>query len=1139
MEVTQTEPMLAALVRVRPGVRSISLETDLHQPTLADGYVLTEQARVVLGRLLGRFAGAHTTRAWTLTGPYGSGKSYFGLYLMNLLAAQLPAHAAALAALAGEDSVLAAQVQAAGRLETTRGLLPIPVTGYRASIEECIRRGVVAAFKPYADSPEVARLLADYTELHANALRVNGDGRAFLDLLERTRHTAAGLGHSGVVIVLDEMGKTLEHVAAHPDEADVYVLQQIAEAANRSAGAPLLFIGILHQSFDRYAGRLDGTTQREWSKVQGRYEDVAFQEPPVQQMWLLARALELDAAAIPEAVTRQMRADLSAVADTAWRPTTLGPERFVALAERGYPLHPTALVALPYLFRRLAQNERSLFAYLTSHEPFGFQEFLRRPGLGATVRLADLFDYLAANFQGRLYASLRARIITETLERLEQAGDKLDLLERDVLKTVGLVNWLAEVSPLTAAEPELIAALAGPERPSAAVRTALERLRALSLVVFRRFNRTWVVWQGSDVDLEERLGEAARQLSGTFSLAETVGAYLPPRPIVARRHSYQTGTTRFFGARYVDAMTRDATPLDHLAPGASGAVLLCLPANAHEAEQFAAWALAGPPAERPQLVVGVAQRAGRLAELAGELRSLHWVSEHTPELRDDPVARRELRARTAAVESLIGGEIERTLTAGRLAGQGGRWFYRGHEMTAQAGRGLSALLSIVGDELYPQGPLIRNELINRRGLSSQGAAARRNLIEAMLKRGDQPRLGIEGFPPERSMYESVLRAGGLHREAGGRWVFVPPPADDPLRLRPAWEVIEATLFAQPPEPRPVATLFAQLRRPPYGLTDGVLPVLLCACLLAHADAATLYSEGTLLPEPGIADWEVLLRRPELFAVAGSRVTGSRAAVVDRLARGLGVAPAALPVVRDLIRRLRSLPDHAWKTQRLSPRALALRRAVEAARSPEQLLFHDLPAALDVPPFPEVDDAEYETEAFFERLNRALGELAEATPRAIAAARDALLDACGLPAGEAGWRRLRAEAAALAPAAHHPQLVPLLRRAAEPGEAALESALAFVAGRPPKTWTDADATRFADQAAAVGRLYREARLTHLPHADLSPQQQARSQAIAAALRDYLATHFDDDPAVIDAALHSLQHNNGTLGANAPQGEEQTL
>jgi len=75
----------------------------------------------------------------------------------------------------------------------------------------------------------------------------------------------------------------------------------------------------------------------------------------------------------------------------------------------------------------------------------------------------------------QLLAELDAFIERE-IKPLEQAGDKLDLLERDVLKTVGLVNWLAEVSPLTAAEPELIAALAGPERPPAAVHAALERL---------------------------------------------------------------------------------------------------------------------------------------------------------------------------------------------------------------------------------------------------------------------------------------------------------------------------------------------------------------------------------------------------------------------------------------------------------------------------------------------------------------------------------------------------------------------------------------------------------------------------------------------------------------------------------------
>ncbi len=108
---------------------------------------------------------------------------------------------------------------------------------------------------------------------------------------------------------------------------------------------------------------------------------------------------------------------------------------FARVCLQAYPLHPTTLVALPYLFRRLAQNERSLFAYLASQEPFGFQEFLHRERVPAVIRLVHLFDYLTANYQGRLYATARARLITETLGRLEHVPAD-DPLAREVLKTI-------------------------------------------------------------------------------------------------------------------------------------------------------------------------------------------------------------------------------------------------------------------------------------------------------------------------------------------------------------------------------------------------------------------------------------------------------------------------------------------------------------------------------------------------------------------------------------------------------------------------------------------------------------------------------------------------------------------------------
>ena len=102
--------------------------------------------------------------------------------------------------------------------------------------------------------------------------------------------------------------------------------------------------------------------------------------------------------------------------------------------------------------------------------------------------------------------------------------------------------------------------------------------------------------------------------------------------------------------------------------------------------------------------------------------------------------------------------------------------------------GLSALLSDVCDELYPEAPRILNELLNRQILSSAAAAARQRLIERIFSTADQPCLGIPDgkSPPEKSMYLSVLDAGNVHRFVRGGLVLALPPEDsDPLRRRPA------------------------------------------------------------------------------------------------------------------------------------------------------------------------------------------------------------------------------------------------------------------------------------------------------------------------------------------------------------------
>jgi hypothetical protein len=275
-------------------------------------------------------------------------------------------------------------------------------------------------------------------------------------------------------------------------------------------------------------------------------------------------------------------------------------------------------------------------------------------------------------------------------------------------------------------------------------------------------------------------------------------------------------------------------------------------------------------------------------------------------------------------------------------------------------------------------------------------------------------------------------------------------------------------------------------------------------MLAHPDETTLYREGTFIPEPTIADFEVLMRRPELFGVTGRRIVGARAAVVERLARGLKTRPATVPIVRALFRIFGQLPELARKTRRLEEKTLTLREAFEKAKSPEKFLFVDAPVALGFTPFPQDNLKKTDIEAFFGALNRALEDWTGIAPATYSDAKVTLLRACGLDATDAGWQQLREICARLESRESDPLLVQFLRRVVQSScdEPGIASVLALVVNRPPANWLDGDVERFPELAKALGDAIQRAMAraglggeSYLALQALMPDQREKAKSLA--------------------------------------------
>ena len=65
--------------------RSVHLERDFYAENPLDGYVVSVTARETLRRLISALENPSASKAWSLTGPYGSGKSAFALFAAKLL----------------------------------------------------------------------------------------------------------------------------------------------------------------------------------------------------------------------------------------------------------------------------------------------------------------------------------------------------------------------------------------------------------------------------------------------------------------------------------------------------------------------------------------------------------------------------------------------------------------------------------------------------------------------------------------------------------------------------------------------------------------------------------------------------------------------------------------------------------------------------------------------------------------------------------------------------------------------------------------------------------------------------------------------------------------------------------------------
>ena len=877
--------------------------------TLLNSYLPSASTLEIVERFSAGLRGAKSGRMLSITGPYGSGKSAMATFLTGLLAPNKSKEwKAAYAILKKEpDSYGHALVYARRKACIHKsGMIRCTVTARREPISATLLRALGAGLERHfgrytnKDFPSASLARKCMRDLKGGKLP---DTARLIKIIEDVANTAP------TVIVIDEFGKNIEYFATdESQQSDLFLLQELAERSGRRRSIPLSIVTLQHMAFEEYAVGASAPQKREWAKIQGRFEDIPFANSPDQTRMLVSNTIK------PTRDTGHERDVLGWAKreSKAMQDLGIGTGSNPNLVASCYPLSPLALEVLPELCSRYGQHERTLLSFLSDSRKHTVATFIDEniwdKESPLVMGLDALYDYFISGTSMIHSSSANVSRLME-VETIIRDAHGLSDVEKKTLKTIGILNLIGRSGYLRASR-RLIDYSIGKGS-----RRVLDALVKKSIITYRRHADEYRIWHGTDIDMAAKL-EMHRKRHQRTPLATLLEGSIRLEPVVAAKHSIETGTMRLFERRF--------TKPDDVQDERYDGTILYVTDDSRT-----------PSSDKPLVTVTTGDTT-ELRFAAIEVSAIRGILNSDEEVVSDWVARREFEERLADAEVVLDREFA------NVYGDTAEWSYKKDGKNVRLRGKPSMIASKVCDDTYTDTPIIRNEMINRNLLSAQGSTAKKRLLEAMITHPDKPKFGIEGHGPERAIYEAVVYENKIHAQNTSYGWQMQDPKNN--RMSHVWRSMLDAIRQS--HGRIVLTdVYRVAKVPPYGARDGPVQLLVVAIILIHRDAIALYEHGTFVPKlrPEVA--ERMTKNPEHFELKYFNRTPSKEALLKYVSTDLQTDYGVLATVSYLVRMISSLPPHIKHTKNLDKKTIDVRDAILNATEPDTLLFESLPKAL--------------------------------------------------------------------------------------------------------------------------------------------------------------------------------------------------
>lgn len=629
-------------------------------------------------------------------------------------------------------------------------------------------------------------------------------------------------GYSGIYIVFDEFSKFIEGQNNTAAGTNMHLLQSMCELATDSKNAQVFITMVTHKSIKEYGKYLSRDLINLFTGIEGRIIEKYFVTSSKNNYELIKNAIVKDDSKllnIPHYEKYLGKEKFKEFFSLPAFRSGFDETEFKNVIFNGcYPLNPIAAYLLLNISEKVAQNERTLFTFISNDEPHSMARFVsehtsdKEWSIGADL----IYEYFSALF--------KKDVVNEFIHNIwlsaEYAIDKCDTEDqRKIVKALAVILIVNKEDEIPATEKYLKLCInaSDPEQ-------ALIELKKKEFIYKKNSTGSYVFKTRAGSELKAEI-KRQRELKGdnvNYSkvLLDVTGNYF----IIPRKYNTVKMMTRYFTNEFMDVddflnITSSTVLLDNTLDG-KVITLYSFSRIKQEAVKQHLLELA-----EKRLVVICPKKGLKAKKQLKDYEIISDLKENQLFTDNNEILKRELPLLlddlTIELETIIGSVYEDDLDT--------KVFYFNDDRIENVKSGnVEEAVNECCLNVYTSTPIINNEMVNRAEIgTAQTKKARLNIVQTILSHTDTPEF-YNGSNQEATIYRALFGVTGI--------------IDGDTREDIQFVIDEINRYVDSCCDKKVAVkeIVYKLVKAPYGMRTGVIPFYLAYVLANRREDIIVY-----------------------------------------------------------------------------------------------------------------------------------------------------------------------------------------------------------------------------------------------------------------------------------------------------------